>query len=159
VCAATGDRARSCSEPPSRAPIGDSGHGGILACGFDAWTTCSLNVSERARSIAWYRDVLGLEQRGEARRDDWPVFMGEFGACVALFQAQVGPARAAAQSRPGCRHVAFMVGRDDLASRTDAAQPSTGVEFRFEDHGNAHSVYFPDPDGNVIELTLTTYEP
>jgi hypothetical protein len=31
-----------------------------------------------------------------------------------------------------------------------------GVEFRFEDHGNAHSVYVRDPDENVIELT--TYE-
>jgi catechol-2,3-dioxygenase len=30
----------------------------------------SLNVSDRARSIAWYRDVLGLEQRGEPRGDD-----------------------------------------------------------------------------------------
>ena len=49
----------------------------------------SLNVSDRARSIAWYRDVLGLEQRGEPPRDDWPVFMGELGACVALFVARL----------------------------------------------------------------------
>ena len=115
----------------------------------------SLNVSDRARSIAWYRDILGLEQRGEARRDDWPVFMGEFGACVALFQAQVETAERAPEST-GLRHVAFMVGRDDLASAQTRLREH-GVEFRFEDHGNAHSVYFPDPDGNVIELT--TYEP
>ena len=47
----------------------------------------SLNVSDRSRSIAWYRDVLGLELRNEPRADDWPAFMGEFGACIALFQA------------------------------------------------------------------------
>ncbi len=115
----------------------------------------SLNVSDRPRSITWYREVLGLEQRGEARRDDWPVFMGEFGACVALFQAQVETLERQPEST-GLRHVAFMVGRDDLA-RAQARLREHGVEFRFEDHGNAHSVYFPDPDGNVIELT--TYEP
>jgi catechol-2,3-dioxygenase len=114
----------------------------------------SLNVSDRPRSIAWYRDVLGLEQRGEARRDDWPVFMGELGACVALFQAQVETAEREAEST-GLRHVAFMVDRDDLAS-AQTRLGEHGVAFRFEDHGNAHSIYFPDPDGNVIELT--TYE-
>jgi catechol 2,3-dioxygenase-like lactoylglutathione lyase family enzyme len=111
----------------------------------------SLNVSDRPRSIAWYRDVLGLEQRGSPGRDDWPVFMGDLGACIALFQAQVeSPARAPEST--GLRHVAFMVGRDDLAE-AQARLREHGVEFRFEDHGNAHSVYFPDPDGNVIELT------
>jgi catechol 2,3-dioxygenase len=115
----------------------------------------SLNVSDRQRSIAWYRDVLGLEQRGEPRRDDWPVFMGGFGACVALFQAQVESPERQPEST-GLRHAAFMVDRDELAlARTRLREH--GVEFRFEDHGNAHSVYFPDPDGNVIELT--TYEP
>jgi catechol-2,3-dioxygenase len=31
-----------------------------------------------------------------------------------------------------------------------------GIEFRFSDHGTAHSVYFSDPDGHQLELT--TYE-
>jgi catechol 2,3-dioxygenase-like lactoylglutathione lyase family enzyme len=108
----------------------------------------SLNVSDRPRSIAWYRDVLGLEQRGNARRDDWPVFMGDFGACVALFQAQVESPDRAPEST-GLRHVAFMVGREDLAAAQERLR-GRGVEFRLEDHGNAHSLYFPDPDGNVI---------
>ena len=111
----------------------------------------SLNVSDRPRSIGWYRDVLGLEPRGEATRDDWPVFMGEFGACLALFQARSEAVERAYES-PGLRHVAFMVGREDL-ERAQARLAEQGVEFRFEDHGNAHSVYFSDPDGNVIELT------
>jgi len=48
-----------------------------------------------------------------------------------------------------------MVGRDDLADAHERLREH-GVDFRCEDHGNAHSLYFPDPDGNVIELT--TYE-
>ena len=115
----------------------------------------SLNVSDRPRSIAWYRDVLGLEQRSEPRRDDWPVFMGELGACVALFQAQVETPDREPEST-GLRHVAFAVGRDDLADALIQLH-ERGIEFRFEDHGNAHSLYVPDPDGNIVELT--TYEP
>jgi catechol-2,3-dioxygenase len=115
----------------------------------------SLNVGDRARSIAWYREVLGLEQQGEPGRDDWPVFMGELGACVALFQAlATSPDRD--YESTGLRHVAFAVSRDDLA-RAQERLREHGVEFRLEDHGNAHSLYFPDPDGNVIELT--TYKP
>ena len=114
----------------------------------------SLNVSDRPRSIAWYRDVLGLEQRGEAGRDDQPVFMGEFGACVALFQAQVQSGERRPEST-GLRHIAFMLGRDDLG-RAQAHLREQDVEFRSEDHGNALSVYLADLDGNVIELT--TYD-
>jgi catechol-2,3-dioxygenase len=111
----------------------------------------SLNVSDRPRSIAWYHDVLGVEKRGSPHRDDWPVFMGDLGASVALFQAQVESPDRAPEST-GLRHVAFMVERDDIAGAQERLRKH-GVEFRFEDHGNAHSVYFSDPDGNVIELT------
>jgi catechol-2,3-dioxygenase len=114
----------------------------------------ALNVSDRRRSVAWYRDVLGLESSGEPTRDDWPLFMGELGACVALFQAQSGTVGRAGES-VGLRHVAFMVGKEDL-ERAQARLRESAVEYRFEDHGNAHSVYFQDPDGNVLELT--TYE-
>jgi catechol-2,3-dioxygenase len=80
--------------------------------------------------------------------------MGELGACVALFQAQSGTVGRAGES-VGLRHVAFMVGKEDL-ERAQARLRESAVEYRFEDHGNAHSVYFQDPDGNVLELT--TYE-
>src|SRR5438093_13473059 len=74
----------------------------------------SLNVSDRARSIAWYCDVLGLELKNDPKQDDWPAFMGEFGACVGLFQAQSAPAVERDAESVGFRHLAFMVGKDDL---------------------------------------------
>lgn len=115
----------------------------------------SLNVDDRVRAIRWYRDVLGLEQRGEATADDEPVFMGRFGCCVALFQAQAPTAERAIES-VGLRHVAFMLAtRSDLEG-AEARLREHDVEFRFEDHGNAYSLYFRDPDGNVLELT--TYD-
>lgn len=111
----------------------------------------SLNVSDRPASISWYRDVLGLEQRNEPRQYDWPVFMGEFGRCIALFQAEVeSPPRA--KESTGLRHIAFLVGREDL-DRAQEHLTAREIEFRFEDHGNALSVYVADLDGNVVELT------
>jgi glyoxylase I family protein len=109
----------------------------------------SLNVTDRAGAIAWYRDVLGLPQLNQPTEDDEPVFLGQPGLQFGLFQAQrESPAREPESS--GLRHVAIVV--DDL----DAAQErlrSYGVEFRYEDHGNALSVYFSDPDGHVLEIT------
>jgi glyoxylase I family protein len=109
----------------------------------------SLNVVDRARSVAWYRDVLGLPQLNQPTEDDEPVFLGQPGLQFGLFQAQIqSPAREPESS--GLRHIALVVG--DL----DAAQErlrSHGVEFRYENHGNALSVYFRDPDGHVLELT------
>jgi catechol 2,3-dioxygenase-like lactoylglutathione lyase family enzyme len=117
----------------------------------------SLNVSDRGASIAWYSDVLGLEQRNQPRADDWPVFMGPFGVCIALFQAGVvSPERA--EESTGLRHVAFAVGEADF-ERAQARLRERGVAFRSEDHGNAQSIYFADPDGNVIELTSYGSQP
>ncbi len=111
----------------------------------------SLNVRDRAASIAWYRDALGLEQKNDPTRDDWPVFMGELGACVGLFQAaNESPERA--EESTGFRHLAFALGREDL-DRAREHLRELGIEFRFEDHGSAHSLYVTDLDGNVVELT------
>jgi catechol 2,3-dioxygenase-like lactoylglutathione lyase family enzyme len=116
----------------------------------------SLNVSDRERSIAWYRDVLGLELKNDPEADDWPAFMGEFGRCIGLFQAEPTPPQAQRSSEAvGFRHLAFMVGKHDLA-RAQEHFRALDVRFRFEDHGNAHSVYLRDPDGHTIELT--TYD-
>jgi catechol-2,3-dioxygenase len=114
----------------------------------------SLNVRDRPASIVWYRDLLGLAERNAPTGDDEPVFMGEFGSCIALFQAEVESPERAHEST-GLRHVAFMVGKLDL-ERAQEHLREQGVRFRFEDHGNAHSVYLRDPDGNAVELT--TYE-
>jgi catechol 2,3-dioxygenase-like lactoylglutathione lyase family enzyme len=48
-------------------------------------------------------------------------------------------------------HVAFRVDREQF-DRARAELPAAGIEPRFEDHGSVHSLYFPDPDGHVVEL-------
>jgi len=109
----------------------------------------SLNVTDRTRSIAWYREVLGLPQLNEPTDDAEPVFLGRPGLQFGLFQAQrTSPAREPESS--GLRHVALLV--DDLDAARERLR-SNGVQFRDEDHGNALSLYFEDPDGHVLELT------
>jgi catechol 2,3-dioxygenase-like lactoylglutathione lyase family enzyme len=111
----------------------------------------SINVRDRAASIAWYRDTLGLAQRNEPTEDSEPVFMGAFGACIALFQSEVESPRRAQESS-GVRHIAFALSADGL-EQARGLLTDAGVAFRPEDHGSALSIYLPDPDGNMIELT------
>ena len=79
--------------------------------------------------------------------------MGEFGSCIALFQAETESPERARSPRAAARGVRR---RELDLERAQAHLRGRGIEFRFEDHGNAHSLYVPDPDGNVIELT--TYD-
>lgn len=109
----------------------------------------SLNVTDRARSIAWYRDVLGVQQLNQPNGDDEPVFLGEPGLQFGLFQAQrESPSREPESS--GLRHIALVV--DDLSAAQQRLR-ELGVPFNYEDHGNALSVYLRDPDDHVLELT------
>lgn len=86
----------------------------------------SLNVADRPRSIEWYRP----------------------------FQA-ASPAPERDSETAGLRHFAFRVGAQEL-KRVKGQLGEKGVRFNAEDHRNAHSVYFRDPDSNTIEFT--TYE-
>jgi glyoxylase I family protein len=111
----------------------------------------SLNVRDRPGSIAWYVETLGLDQKNEPTADDEPVFLGAFGACIALFQAASDPGPRERESA-GLRHVAFALEAADFAAAREHLEERR-VAFRPEEHGFASSLYIPDPDGNVIELT------
>jgi catechol 2,3-dioxygenase-like lactoylglutathione lyase family enzyme len=114
----------------------------------------AITVSDLGSSVAFYRDVLGLESRHEGLRV--PMFMLAGGSGVALFPAEEMPGdggRGEADIR--FAHVAFRVSRREF-ERARATLPQAGIEVRFEDHGNVHALYFRDPDGHKLELT--TYE-
>jgi len=56
---------------------------------------------------------------------------------------------------PGILHFAFRVDRYAFeAAQSELSE--RGIDFRFSDHGLAHSIYLADPDGHQLELT--TYE-
>ena len=116
----------------------------------------ALTVRDQSRSIAWYRDVLGLERVYEEAWADEPVMMCVGGTCLALFR----PDGDAPRPSPGpdtiaMRHVAFRVDRDSF-DKAQAELRGRGIDFEFQDHDVSHSIYLEDPDGHTIELT--TYE-
>jgi catechol 2,3-dioxygenase-like lactoylglutathione lyase family enzyme len=111
----------------------------------------AIAVSDLERAETFYRDVLGLERVHE----EWdpPRVLASGGSGMALFPA--GMHGDDVVGAPGILHFAFRVDREAFeAAQTELSQ--CGIEFRFSDHGAAHSVYFSDPDGHRLELT--TYE-
>jgi catechol 2,3-dioxygenase-like lactoylglutathione lyase family enzyme len=116
----------------------------------------AITVSDLARSLAWYRDVLGLERRHEEDWGDVPTMVCAGETCVALFPAaSTNPKPSPGNDTLSMRHVAFRVDRENFEA-AQAQFREAGIEFESADHGIAHSVYVHDPDGHRIEIT--TYE-
>lgn len=112
-----------------------------------------LKVRSLARSVPFYRDVLGL--REVARLGDRMVFFTATGANhhdLALLE--VGEqAPLPAREGVGLYHVALKIG--DSLEQLRAARDhlaAHGVVSRASDHHVSQSLYLNDPDGNGIEL-------
>jgi catechol 2,3-dioxygenase-like lactoylglutathione lyase family enzyme len=122
----------------------------------------SLYVADLDRALEFYRNVLGLRQiphthfaggRGAALQ------VGPGPSVLLLFRAEITrqDSRLPAHGTTGAGHVAFRVEPGELA----------GWRERFREHGitierelafgdNPPSIYFRDPDGNSLELAVST---
>jgi catechol 2,3-dioxygenase-like lactoylglutathione lyase family enzyme len=109
----------------------------------------ALAVSDHLASERWYREVLGLRREFVEEWGDTPAVLMAHRSGFALFAAPQG------ETGPLVRHVALRVDRVNFeAAQEDLRE--RGISFEFQDHGAAHSIYFEDPDGLMLELT--TYE-
>ena len=115
----------------------------------------AISVSDMERSVHWYVEVLGLERQHTDVWDGVPQFVGKGATGIAIFPARDAAAGPAKPARVGLRHFAL---RADRANFLQAQQElrARGIDFEFEDHQIAHSIYFRDPDG--FDLEITTYE-
>ena len=112
-----------------------------------------LKVTDLARSIAFYRDVMGFDLT--QRYGDQAAFLsaGGYHHHIGLNTWFSKGATAAPKRNPGLFHVAFLYPdrvalAQALKSVLDAGVAIEGTA----DHGVSEAIYFSDPDGNGIEI-------
>jgi glyoxylase I family protein len=120
---------------------------------LEALDHVGLVVSDMARSVHWYTEVLGLRRAHEEAWGDFPAVLEANGSGVALFPNSDG--RPVPVDDP-MRHVGFRTSRRGLEA-AKAELDARGIAYREGDYAVAWSVYLPDPDGYQVEIT--TYEP
>lgn len=115
----------------------------------------AIQIDDVARSLAFYRDVLGLTLADALSGDDWggrPWLMMIFDTADGR-QLALTSLRGAKVSQPVVAdvvHHAF--GASSLDPWRDRLR-AAGVAFSEEDHGAQKSIYFQDPSGNTLEIT------
>lgn len=120
-----------------------------------------LNVTDLARSTAFYRTVFAFDVVGE-RTDGVQrfAFLGRDGALVLTLWEQ--SAGTFASDRPGLHHLSFEVADIDAVRRAESVLRELDVAFAYDGivpHGEGASsggVYFNDPDGVRLEIYAPT---
>jgi catechol 2,3-dioxygenase len=116
-----------------------------------------IKVRNRDRAERFYGDVLGLPI--VARRDAPPMTffsLGNHHDFALLGVGDGGPDSPA--NAPGLFHVAFRVGQslDDLREARNHLEANGVTIDMAADHTVTKSLYFADPDGNMVELYVDT---
>jgi catechol 2,3-dioxygenase-like lactoylglutathione lyase family enzyme len=142
--------------------------GGLTRChhprmpnviGFDHLV---LLVADTERSVAWYRDVLGMpiERLEEWRRKEvfFPSVRISPTALIDIIPRGAGDPHddrgdGNAPSRGNVDHFCLVVDDDVHAlAASGAFEIVDGPDTRWGAQGDATSLYVKDPDGNVVEL-------
>ncbi len=120
-----------------------------------------LNVTDLARSTAFYRTVFAFDVLGERTGGDQRfTFLGRDGTLVLTLWEQ--SAGTFSSDRPGLHHLSFEVADIDAVRRAEAVLRELGVEFAHDGivpHGEGASsggVFFTDPDGVRLEIYAPT---
>ncbi|KMO94889.1 glyoxalase [Streptomyces roseus] len=117
-----------------------------------------LNVTDLARSLAFYQDVLGFEPLGEGKEADRRfAFLGQDGELVLTLWQQAEGAYAPAAA--GLHHLALSAATLDEVRAYEERLRGLGVEFAYEGvvaHGEGRAsggIFFHDPDGTRLEIS------
>ena len=112
--------------------------------------------SDYAKSLAFYRDVLGMEVKSEhyrAARDSYKTDLALNGRyLIELFSFPNPPKRVSGPEAAGLRHLAFEVPDLAAAVRELDGKAVAHEDIRTDEFTGRRFVFFMDPDGLPIEL-------
>jgi catechol-2,3-dioxygenase len=110
----------------------------------------AITVSDLERSTAFYRDALGLEEKGGLPGYLVSLCSNDDHHDIALMAAR---SSAHEKGTIGLHHFAYrMASYDDLRTIYAHFKASGVPVVEGKNHGPMHSLYVQDPDGNRIEL-------
>jgi len=114
-----------------------------------------LRVADVETSVAFYRDVLGMETMRENPGTAAFMSFGTLHHDIGLFKDNGDRTRGTL----GLAHVALRLPGGDAELRVAYDKlKAAGVEVdHTTDHGMTHSFYFADPDGNTLEIYVDVY--
>jgi len=115
-----------------------------------------IYVTDAEAMIRFYQEVVGLTvtDRGLSTSTQLPItFLSSNPAQHHQFVLVQGRDKASAST---VNQLSFKVGSLKDLREVAAKAAARGVKLRQTSHGNAWSVYFPDPEGNQIEIYLDT---
>lgn len=113
-----------------------------------------LRVTDIGRAERFYNGLLGLPIIGRYDKNGLKMTFFTLGNhhdfAVMLVSGEAGPAQG---TSPGLDHVAFKIG-DDLGDLREAKAylEEAGIALTPIDHNVTKSLYFADPDGNMLEV-------
>ncbi|MGW7099025.1 VOC family protein [Streptomyces sp. NPDC054838] len=118
-----------------------------------------LNVTDLARSLAFYRDALGFELLGEGKEDGRRfAFLGLGGELVLTLWEQAASGYEPATA--GLHHLALSAGTIEEVREYETRLRRLGVEFAHDGvvaHGEGAAsggIFFHDPDGTRLEISV-----
>jgi len=116
----------------------------------------ALTVRDVEKSVLWYKEILGLQRFHELVWGSFPAVVGTGITSLALFPvASEHPEGPPGPDTICARHIAFLTDRENF-EHAQRELEDKGIQFQFQDHTIAHSIYLLDPDGHQLEIT--TYE-
>jgi len=113
----------------------------------------ALRCASLEATKAWYVNVLGFEHVFRDHGSGVPIFLRLGPTFITLFP-QKDHEQPSADGR--IWHFAFRAATYADFQLAQTELQAQGVSFQFRDHEIAHSLYFSDPDGVLLEIT--TYD-